>query len=350
MAHISAALARQQGIKLLQWAPPGQRNPSVDDASTPAEAAWLKALMRHGGISHRLRTRPLAGMFSAMQLLRMLRSAYRRHDSVDLRHINWLQCALPLPADGKPALVTVLGNDIRLLRLPGMRMMLCRALRGRKVAICPNADWMQPELEQAFGDVAMVRTVPFGIDPRWYTLERRFEDSAVSKWLCVSRLTAEKLGALFDWTAPFFSNGGAELHLLGPMQEQIDLPSWVHWHGPVSPDTLCETWFPQAQGLITLSQHAEGRPQVILEAMASGLPIIASRLPAHDDLLGDGGGILCATAGETLAALKAMSDSRENRLLGQCGRTRIQGEMGTWDDCAQRYITLYRELLGGPDT
>jgi glycosyltransferase involved in cell wall biosynthesis len=88
----------------------------------------------------------------------------------------------------------------------------------------------------------------------------------------------------------------------------------------------------------------------MLEAMASGLPIVASRLPAHDDLLREGGGILCGTAGEALAALEAMSDSRENRLLGQCGRTRMRDELGTWDDCAQRYIALYRELLGGPDT
>lgn len=350
MAHISAALARQQGIKLLQWAPPGQRNPGVDDVATPAEAAWLGALMLRGGISHLLRTHPVAGVFSAVKLLRMLRSAYRRHGSVDLRHINWLQCVLSLPADGKPALVTVLGNDMRLMRLPGMRMMLRRVLRGRRVVICPNAGWMQPELEQAFGDIAMVHTVPFGIDPRWFAVERRFEENAVPKWLCISRLTAEKLGPLFDWSAPFFSNGGAELHLLGPMQEQIGLPPWVHWHGPVSPDALCETWFPQAQGLITLSQHAEGRPQVMMEAMASGLPIIASRLPAHDDLLGDGGGIPCATAGETLAALAAMSDSRKNRLLGQSGRARMQSEIGTWDSCAQRYIALYYELLGGPDT
>jgi glycosyltransferase involved in cell wall biosynthesis len=276
----------------------------------------------------------------------MMRSAYRRHDRIDLHHINWLQCALPLPSDGKPALVTVLGNDMRLLRLPCMRMMLKRALRGRRVVICPNADWMRPELARTFGNVAMVRTVPFGIDPRWYAMARRFEESSVSKWLCVSRLTAQKLGSLFDWTAPFFARGGAQLHLLGPMQENIDLPPWVHWHGPASPDELCETWFPQAQGLITLSQHAEGRPQVMLEAMASGIPIIASRLPAHDDLLGQGGGILCATAGETLAALNAMSDSRENRAVGQVGRARVREELGTWDDCANRYATLYRELLG----
>lgn len=350
IAHISAALARQHEVEILQWAPPGNRGRGVDDASTPTEAEWLETLMRHGGISHRLRTSPVTGMLSAFKLLRMLGSVYRRHDSVDLHHINWLQCALPLPEDGKPVLITVLGNDMRLLRIPGMRSMLRRTLRGRTAAICPNADWMQPILKEAFGDMAIVRTVPFGIDPRWYRLERCLDVNAAPKWLCVSRLTSAKVGSLFEWMAPAFSNGGAELHLLGPMQEPTDFPPWVHWHGPVDPDTLSNTWFPQAHGLITLSQHAEGRPQVMLEAMASGLPIIASRLPAHDDLLRDGGGILCTTAAEALSALNAMSDLEENQRLGGRGRIRMLAEMGTWDDCAKRYIAIYRELLGDSAT
>jgi len=346
MAHISAALARHEGIGLIQWAPSGHVDARVEIATTFEEAAWLAQLMRRGGISHWLRSNPISGVFAAFQLLQKLRSAYRRRRDIDLYHINWLQCALPLPADGKPILITVLGNDMRLLRLPGMQHMIRRVLRDRKAAICPNADWMRPELERAFGDLATVCTIPFGIDPRWYELERRFDTNALPKWLCVSRLTAEKIGSLFDWTAPIFSGGKAELHLLGPMQEQINVPSWAHWHGPVTPDVLFSTWFPQVHGLITLSQHAEGRPQVMLEAMASGLPIIASRLPAHDDLLSQGGGFLCRSAAETRASLNALSDLRENRLLGQHGRARMRREMGTWDDCAQRYVTIYDELLG----
>ncbi len=69
------------------------------------------------------------------------------------------------------------------------------------------------------------------------------------------------------------------------MQEQIEIPAWVHYHGPATPEMLCREWFPRTQGLISLSQHSEGRPQVMLEAMAAGLPIIASSLPAHEDLL-----------------------------------------------------------------
>src|SRR3546814_14151560 len=65
------------------------------------------------------------------------------------------------------------------------------------------------------------------------------------------------------------------------MEEEVELPGWVHYHGPASPRLLADEVFPAARGLITLSQHPEGRPQVLLEAMAASLPIVASDIPAH---------------------------------------------------------------------
>lgn len=337
------SLSRRDDLAVAAWCPPGPLPMDVENSLYRDDAAWLERLANLGGIAHLLRSHPIKGTATAISLLRRLHRAYRASPA-DLIHVNWLQNALSLPADGRPALVTALGTDMRLLRLPGMRLLLRRSLRNRPVAICPNANWMLPELEAAFGDIAKIRVVPFGIDPGWYALQRKFDTNPIPKWLCVSRLTERKIGALFDWAAPAFSSGQAELHLFGPMQEQLALPPWAHWHGPTTPAILRDIWFPQAHGLITLSRHDEGRPQVMLEAMASGLPVIASHLPAHDDLLNDGGGVLCRTAQDTLAALAALSDPAENRAVGDLGRARMKDGFGTWEDCAQRYATLYAEL------
>ena len=339
------ALGRREDLQLSAWLPPGQLPGNVLRATTSTDVAFLRDLMDAGGIAHLLRRKRIRGAWTAAGLLWRQRRAFRRNQA-DLFHVNWLQNALALPSGERPVLVTVLGTDMQLLRLPGVRGGLRRAFRGRRVVICPNAEWMLPVLETAFGDVATIRYVPFGIDERWYQVERRNEANAVPKWLCVSRLTRSKLGPLFEWTEPAFAHGRAELHLFGPMQEQVELPAWVHWHGHASPDDLCENWFPIATGLITLSRHAEGRPQVMLEALASGLPVVASHLPAHDDLLGEGdGGILCGSAADTLTAIETLSVVDVNEALGRRGRALMQARIGSWNDCAARFVTLYQHLL-----
>ncbi len=346
MRHLVSALVRVSELKLSIWAPPGELPTAAIPIMTPHENAWLSQLMAAGGISHLMRSRSKRAIFAPLRLMLMIRAVYRRHLDADIYHINWLQCALPLPSNNKPALITVLGNDLKLLRLPFMKSLLRRVARKHKIAICPNAEWMHAPLHAAFGDVAKVIPVSFGIDPCWYSIQRHLAKEQPKRWLAITRLTADKLGPLFDWSCDLFCNGNRELHLFGPMQEMITVPEWVHYHGAASPEQLATTWFPNAQGLITLSRHAEGRPQVMLEAMAAGLPIIASHMPAHATIVNDGNtGTLCESYEDFRLALEALEDDMTNYRFGQSAREWVSREMGTWDDCAQRYTQVYRLLL-----
>lgn len=344
--HLGDALGRRSDLRILLWAPPGERGDAVTDVSLPEESRWLTKLMQSGGIAHALRSNALRGGWMGLCLLRRLRKVYLRNaDRIDLLHCNWLQTMLPVPRS-LPVLVTVLGSDMQLLKLPLMPALLRWAMRGRPVAICPNAGWMETPLHGLFGQVARVQTVPFGIDAAWFAIQRHHEVEAPCRWLVVSRLTRDKLGTLFEWGESIFKDQPRELHLFGPMQEQIALPSWVHYHGPVTPAQLCQNWFPQAHGLITLSRHSEGRPQVMLEAMAAGLPIIASQLPAHADLLThEKTGMLCASPEAFADSVQRLENFDENQRIGGAARTWVRESIGTWDDCAERYAKLYRELV-----
>jgi glycosyltransferase involved in cell wall biosynthesis len=342
--HMVDALARRMDVDLRVWSPPGEFPGNAKYVASSGEARWLAGLMRAGGIAHLMRTGGLRGLDAPLRLLGMLRDLYRREFSVDLYHVNWLQNALALPRNNLPLLTTVLGTDMQLLKLPGMTHMLRRVFRRRRTAICPNAQWMLPELHRRFGDLAGIRFVPFGIEPRWFHVERRPEGP--SKWLCVSRLTQGKIGTLFEWCEPFFSAGRRELHLFGPMQETMKVPPWVRYHGAATPESLCAEWFPKANGLITLSRHAEGRPQVMLEAMAAGLPVIASRIPAHEDLLQhEETGWLCGDAEGVGAALETLDELSTSTELGLRAKAWVQQNIGTWDDCAARYFNVYADLV-----
>lgn len=343
------ALSDCPQIQMNFWGPPGELPASVNYACLPQEAAWLKWLMEYGGIAHLLRKGNLRRITASMKLLSLLRRVYKRHRSVALCHVNWLQNALPLWGTKHPILITVLGSDFGLLKLPGMVPFLRRTIRGRSCILAPNAEWMQSVLEVKFGDLARIVPVPFGIDEEWYDVSGKWEDYHPRKWLVISRLTKNKIGPLFNWGEKVFKPGGLhELHLFGPMQEEMTIPEWVHYHGPTYAKDLRENWFPKAAGLVTVSRHDEGRPQVMLEAMAAGLPIIASDLPAHNNFIDhQQTGWLVDNPKKFIAGIEWLNEPHNNHMIASKARDWVMREIGTWRDCAERYLELYFELIKG---
>jgi glycosyltransferase involved in cell wall biosynthesis len=203
---------------------------------------------------------------------------------------------------------------------------------------------MVPKLKQSFGDIAEIRAVPFSVDNKWFDVKRKPQKNKTFKWIAVTRINQKKLGPLFDWGKDLFDKNN-ELHLFGPMQETLPIPEWVFYHGEVSHDDLWRKWFPLSSGFVTLSQH-EGRPQAMLEAMASGLPIIASDIPAHLDVIEHKvNGWIVSNPQDLKDAISFFSNYEIQEQVGESARSWILKNIGTWDDCARRFITVYRDLL-----
>jgi len=326
------------------WGPPGIFPKNLYYSPGKFQTKYLAKLMRSGGIAHQLKSSKIKGFFSAIMLISFLFMYYKRNREAGIAHINWLQNALPLAGTNTPAIITVLGKDYALLGSKLLTKLLHYVFSKRACIIAPNASWMEPRLQKLFGDVAEIKTIPFGIDEMWFNLDRQFEKNLQRSWVCVSRLTGKKIGALFDWGNTLFQ-GNRNLQLFGPMQEKINVPPWIDYRGPVTPNELGQNYFPRATGFITLSQHDEGRPQAVLEAMASGLPIIASDIPAHRDLVKHREtGMLVKSRQELEAALIFLEDPKHNRDIGTAAREWVKINQGTWIDCANKFKTAYLKL------
>ena len=339
------AMVLKDQVQLHLWAPPGDMPSAVINSSTNDESIWLANLTNRGGIAHVLRTEGIRGLFVAAKLLSKLRKVYFRHKKdADIIHVNWLQNALPLWRIPKPAIISVLGSDYGLLRFTGMIPLLRKVFQQRHCILAPNADWMLKGLEMYFGDIAEIRYIPFGVKDMWFNMRRNPDPQKKRIWIAVLRVTEKKIGPLFSWGEKIFGNEN-ELHLLGPMQEQMTIPKWVHYHGPTNPIALHDQWFPEAAGLITLSDHDEGRPQVMLEAMAAKLPIIASDIAAHRNIIEHRQtGWIAQTSEDFQEGLGWLTDSHNNMITGLAASEWVRKHVGTWDDCAERYLAAYEKL------
>ncbi|ASS75232.1 hypothetical protein CIG75_09725 [Tumebacillus algifaecis] len=154
----------------------------------------------------------------------------------------------------------------------------------------------------------------------------------------------------------------AKLMLIGPQDEDkeyyeeclalidsLGIASAVIWTGPVNILNYLAKL-----DCILLTSISEGQPLVMLEAMAAGLPIVATDVGACRELiegfagdeLGDCGYVTkLMTPDDTGAALLKLASSRELRLeMGRIGRARVQ-RYYTLRHVMREYRKLYDEAV-----
>ena len=337
------AIARNENLNISAWGPSGPIPDNIEyTASKPAQDL-LRKIQATGGLAHLARQNPIKLSWYGLRFVLALNKAIKTGD-YRLAHIFWLQNGLSLYGTDLPAVISVLGSDVKMLSNRALTRMLKKVLAKRRYVLAPNAGWMIPVLKDALGESTPIQHVPLGINDAFYNIHRQLPDTP-RIWLVVLRITEKKMGKLFDWGQNVF-NKEDQLHLFGPMQEQVSIPGWAHYHGPTYPDELIKNWMPHASALVTLSEHDEGLPQIIMESMAAGIPVIASNLPAHTSFVEQGKtGYIVESKEEFRNAIESLSDSSHNIEIGKNARAHVLRNIGTWQDCARRYHDIYSQLL-----
>ena len=103
-------------------------------------------------------------------------------------------------------------------------------------------------------------------------------------------LEAFLAGASADARLAFVGRGPLEPHLRAAVRE-AGAADRVDLVGEQPPEALAD-WY-RAADLLLLTSRREGRPNVVLEALASGLPVVATRAGGTSELLGDFPDHLC---------------------------------------------------------
>lgn len=135
--------------------------------------------------------------------------------------------------------------------------------------------------------------------------------------------------------------------LMSEIRDRVERTPWLREHvrllGLVS-DTPA---FLAAIDVLVLTSDTEGLPNAVIEAMAAGVPCIATRVSDVPDLVSDNGFVVepgdAPAMAEALRRVQRMPEN-ELRALGRNGRVRAEAtfELGR---AAQRFHAVHDELL-----
>lgn len=212
------------------------------------------------------------------------------------------------------------------------------------------------ELAQA-ADPVCVSVIPNGVDTQYYhpSGDRVGRKDAPLQLLLVGRFHRQKripetlrcLAEAKREGVNFFTTivgDGPESGAIRSVVEEFDMSKSITVKGWLNKEELRRE-YQQADCYLNCSSY-EGMPNTVLEAMSCGLPVIASDIPPHRNLVKDQVTGYLVDLGrpenliDQLAALAA--DSRRGRVMGEAARELVLADH-SWTAVANSYLTLFSQ-------
>lgn len=154
--------------------------------------------------------------------------------------------------------------------------------------------------------------------------------------------TFAKLHQKYPNTRLMFAGTGDKMEAIKSMAEQLGVADSIDFFGSV--DNIADVL--SKSDIFILPSTYEGMPISIIEAMASGLPVVASRVGGVPDMIDDGkdGILIDPTVDSLYSALETLINDqalREN--LGK--QARIKSETMSSIAMAENYLKLYNQII-----
>jgi glycosyltransferase involved in cell wall biosynthesis len=293
-----------------------------------------------------------------------LRAAQQAVDGADVVHCHWSAAGLvgywATRRRPRPVVLTVRGSDLHLQRGVSGRMNAWVWRRMDRV-IAVSQD-LASRLVAAGVPATRTLVVRNGVAGRFAPLDRQQARTRLGLpsdrhvILFVGLLVPVKgvdvlLAALRQLADPrslcVLVGDGSERAALAAAATAAGLGEQVHFAG-AQPSTEIPWWMGAADVLV-LPSRSEGRPNVVLEAQACGLPVIATHVGGTPELIEhqqsgwlvppDQPGVLAA------AVARLRDDPQLAVRLGTEGRARLGRSDATWTASARQTRAVYSEVL-----
>ena len=313
-----------------------------------------------GGIPYALKKHKLNYLLIPPFLLSLLLSSVCLARKVDMLHANWSVTGFIAGIAGlltrTPVITTLRGDDVKLASNTLIfRVVLRACLRLNVRIVAVNHDIVDSLISIYNINKESIYCIPNGVQQSFYQ-KRRKEITDTIKIISVGSLIQRKgvdvlihaLGQLKDckWSLTIVGDG-PERSNIDKLIKEYSLEDRVIITGLVHPNEVPPLL--KEADVFVLSSYSEGRPNVVLEAMAAGLSIVSSDIDGIGELITDNKNGLIYQKGnydEMSGLLKIlMEDHQMITKLGGKAHSYACKEIGTWEDTANHYVDLYRSIL-----
>jgi len=303
-------------------------------------------------------------LYSAIPAARTLLRAHR-YDIVHIYFSLPTGALIPaLPLGDIPVVVSLRGSDVpgydernpRLVLAHRMLRPLTRWIWRRASRVVPVCDSLG-ELARDTLPSLEYSVIGNGVDldlfrPATPTVAR---EAGPVRCLAVGRLIERKglADVLRAWSllprgkyALEIAGGGPQDAALRALATELGLSDDVRFSGPLSRDEIAARC--RSAEMFVLTPYEEAFGNAFAEAIAAGLPVIASNIGAIPDLVCQGENGILVQPGDANAIARAVRELGDDptRRAEIATRNRARAEsILSWDTAADRYLALYAELM-----
>ncbi len=299
---------------------------------------------------------PYAMALGALPTLRRLQQQGFDFDLIDAHYYypDGVAAGLLSRWLGKPFVVTARGTDLNLIpEYPFPRRLILQTAEraSASIGVCRA---LMDSLRDLGADASKLHTLRNGVDLQRFVPESRSAARArlglkapgpylLSVGHLIERkghhIAIEALG-LLPGVRLLIAGSGPEQGALKSLAVHLGVADRVHWAGVVPQDEL--KWWYSASDALVLCSSREGWANVLLEAMACGTPVVATRIWGTPEVVStpDAGVLMAQRDAASLAQAWEQLGAR----LPTREATRAHAETFSWDDTTQGQLALFRRF------
>jgi len=256
---------------------------------------------------------------------------------------------------GKPFVVTARGSDLNLISQYAIPRKLILQAADRAAASIGVCQALMTKLADLGGSQSKLNVLRNGVDLERFVPEDRREArqrlglAPEGRYLLTVGHLVELKGqhiaiealAQLPGVSLLIAGTGVEQGALKALAQRLGVADRVHWAGVVPQNEL--KWWYSAADALALCSSREGWPNVLLEAMACGTPVLSTNVSGTPDMVNTpAAGVLMERrdAAALVAAWKQLQARQPTREA-----TRAHAETFSWDATTQGQLRLFRRVV-----